>query len=653
MFYSFSLNIENSIFPNLKNSFEYEPITNGRYGTNLVYVIDKKVPLVRTTTKYQKPAQIYNDNKHVLEIIRQINHFQIVDFNNALFEIYNNEYKTMGFHSDQALDLADDSFIAIFSCYSNPDTKNKRLLVIQDKENAHQTSSIQLNHNSVIMFSIDTNTKYLHKIVLEQQNQENTEWLGITFRLSKTLIEFRDCGLAYFENGTPLTLCDKIQSKDFYKNRSLENKLLNYTYEPIFYTISPSDLLEPIKPVKYQNMNENKLLVQKNLFLHDTDSESESDCKHTDSDELSFLLENFCGRVLYYSHVVKESDILIYMVGDISKILATIKEKCHNCRLYAVNPFSHNMVAEIDVVNHGFVPINVFNLGVYFREMFTDSLFDKIFQQHKFSELTESNKQTNAFRTGVYLSNVKQNLDTLKFNLLRCSTNFQFPTENFRDIDHEIIHTLNDICRFYFEKPFDFNHVLAQIYENKVVESRSKKARISAHSDKTKDMPSEALMAFCTFYTGLNKMGVKKCGFDYHYKSNSALTKLVFHKKSGVQYSIDRFELALYPNSVFVMPLSTNRLFTHEIMPSILDIEYLPTRMGYVVRCSKTVCLHKDGKNFVVDKYGYMMQMTEMTEAEFLELKRLYFIENTSADFVEYPFFHSSMNHGDYLQPII
>jgi hypothetical protein len=642
MFYSFSVNIENSIFSNLKNSFEYEPITKGRYGTNLVYVSDKKVPLVRTTTKYQKPAHIYNANKHVLEIIRQINHFQNVDFNNALIEVYNNEYKTMGFHSDQTLDLADDSFIAIFSCYSNPDTKNKRQLVIQDKENACYIPPIDLNHNSVVLFSTDTNRKYLHKIVLQQQNQENTEWLGITFRLSKTFIQFRD-GIPFFENGSPLTLCalDQQQSKEFYRNRSLENKSSNYTYEPIFYTISPSDLLEP---VKCQNMTENKLLVQKNLLVFDIDSKS---------DDLTFLFENFCGRVLYYSHVDKESDILIYMVGNVSKILATIKEKCHNCRLYAVNPFSHNMAAQIDVVNHGFVPINVCNLGIYFREMFTDSLFEKIFQQHRFSELTESNKPTNAFRKGVYLSNVKQHSDTLEFNLLRCSTNFQFPTENFRDVDHEIIRTLNDICQYYFEKPFDFNHVLAQIYENKMVETRGKKARISAHSDKTKDMPPEALMAFCTFYTDLNKIGVKKCGFDYLYKSSSTLTKLVFHKKRLAENSIDRFELSLYPNSVFVVPLSTNRLFTHAIVPSILDIEYLPTRMGYVVRCSKTKCVHNDGKNFVVDSIGDLVEMTEMTDPEFLELKRLYFVENTSDDFIEYPFFHSSMNHGDYLQPII
>jgi hypothetical protein len=352
---------------------------------------------------------------------------------------------------------------------------------------------------------------------------------------------------------------------------------------------------------------------------------------------------------------VQESDILVYIVGNVSKIFDFIQDKCQNCRLYAVNPFCYNNVTEVCVVKHGFVPINIFNLGIYFRELFsqsTDQLFSELCLQHRFSDLTESNKPTNAYRKGVYLSNVRQNLDKLEFNLLRCSTNFQFPTENFRGIDHEIIRTLNDICKYYFEKPFDFNHVLAQIYENKLVENRSKKARISAHSDKTKDMPPEALMAFCTFYSDLNKIGVKKCGFNYLYKSSSTLTKLVFHKKSGIENLQKNFDLTLYPNSAFIIPLSTNRLYTHEIVPSIVDIEYLPIRMGYVVRCSKTVCVHKDGKNYVVDSLGDLVEMREMNEIEFRELKALYFTENTSADFIEYPFFHSSMNNGDYLPPI-
>ncbi len=43
--------------------------------------------------------------------------------------------------------------------------------------------------------------------------------------------------------------------------------------------------------------------------------------------------------------------------------------------------------------------------------------------------------------------------------------------------------------------------MLAQTYHNSTTEDgKQKKARISRHSDKTKDMPSNSVMAFCTFY---------------------------------------------------------------------------------------------------------------------------------------------------------
>ena len=58
-----------------------------------------------------------------------------VGFNNALIENYTNAYTTMGSHSDQALDLADESFIAIFSCYKHPEIANlPRKLLVELKE---------------------------------------------------------------------------------------------------------------------------------------------------------------------------------------------------------------------------------------------------------------------------------------------------------------------------------------------------------------------------------------------------------------------------------------------------------------------------------------------------------------------------------------
>src|SRR4029079_302177 len=120
-----------------------------------------------------------------------------------------------------------------------------------------------------------------------------------------------------------------------------------------------------------------------------------------------------------------------------------------------------------------------------------------------------------------------------------------------------------------------------------------KKAKIKKHSDKTKDMPLNGLIVFCTFYKDhLNNKNIQKSkndAFDYCYKDTSVLTRLRFELKKTVNNSNlkRKFDVILYPNSVFIMSLSTNRLYTHEIVPSTLPIDMIPTRMGYVVRCSK------------------------------------------------------------------
>src|SRR4029077_886438 len=83
------------------------------------------------------------------------------------------------------------------------------------------------------------------------------------------------------------------------------------------------------------------------------------------------------------------------------------------------------------------------------------------------------------------------------------------------------------------------------------------------------------------------------------------------------------FSVTLYPNSVFFMPLSTNRLYTHEIQSSMLNAEMLPTRLGYVVRCSKTEAVHKRGSTFLeID--GQLVQMEPPTPEGMTALRELY-----------------------------
>lgn len=60
------------------------------------------------------------------------------------------------------------------------------------------------------------------------------------------------------------------------------------------------------------------------------------------------------------------------------------------------------------------------------------------------------------------------------------------------------------------------------------------------------------------------------------------------------------FDVVLYPNSMFVISLLVNRLYTHEIVPSAVPISQMPTRMGYVIRCSKASAIHAAGETHLL-----------------------------------------------------
>jgi hypothetical protein len=232
------------------------------------------------------------------------------------------------------------------------------------------------------------------------------------------------------------------------------------------------------------------------------------------------LIDNFCGKVVTgFSDIQGEStEKRIYVCGDVS----AIKEELHP--VYIIKELSTNYENNTShVVTLGQVPIVISNAGVYFRKLFTDnSYFDKIKSEHAFQELTESNKPSKAFRKGIYLTKVtkaenEEGNEVLHYRLLRCSSNLTGPTDNFRATDHQIIDTLNDAVKYVFEYKTELNHVLAQIYENRArTEDNDKevKSRIKAHCDKTKDMPKEGLIVFCTFYDNadLERIGQQGAG---------------------------------------------------------------------------------------------------------------------------------------------
>lgn len=312
----------------------------------------------------------------------------------------------------------------------------------------------------------------------------------------------------------------------------------------------------------------------------------------------------------------------------------------------------------------GRVPVLVHGVGVYYRRFFELDLdlFNRISTEHTFQTLTESTKPGKAHRTGIYLTPVTQEGEELHFRLLRCSTNLSGSTENFRATDKYIVDALNHEAASIFQHQAPLNHVLAQVYHNTPADAAKKqsKAKISAHADKTKDMPVNGIMAFCTFYDRLDKLRpLDKDVFDYGYKGTSGLTKLHFRLKDSVAELLEhnnlprQFTLTFYPNSVFFMPLSTNRLYTHEIRSSMLDAELLPTRLGYVVRCSDTEAVHKNGDTFLKQD-GKLVRLIPPTIEGIDELRKLYTQENNTPDFIDYgDRFLFSMNAGDYLAPQI
>jgi len=219
----------------------------------------------------------------------------------------------------------------------------------------------------------------------------------------------------------------------------------------------------------------------------------------------------------------------------------------------------------------------------------------------------------------------------------------------------------------------ELNHVLAQVYHNTAastttttsmyveegnanVSAKEKKARIKSHSDKTKDMPANGIMAFCTFHSDdiAQKAKVTPAG-DYVYKNGSVLTRLRWKLKSSVpEYvRLDRqlkesFDVLLHPNSLLLMSLGTNRLYTHEIVPPQLPVERVPTRLGYVIRCSNVKAVSRGGRTYVDGK-----ELVKPTREQVVDLKRLYWEENCSNDVVEYGRVDFSMNAGDYLPPVL
>ena len=413
-----------------------------------------------------------------------------------------------------------------------------------------------------------------------------------------------------------------------------------------------------------KSSNDNELVPTQNILLIYSDSEKRVS-------EQQALADQFFGSVIRDPIQLpsEQTTYTLYICGDLSE--ATLPPSpCFIIRELSSGYEQHlgESKHKVQDISRGQVPHSIHNLGVYFPAFFEpDDYFGKISSEHEFQQLTESNKPNHALRSGIYLSNVTQleqsgdlgsdEEPALRFHLMRCSSNLTGPTDNFRATDRRIIEAVNQCAQTLFEHEVDLNHVLAQIYTNRrESDQKQTKARIGAHSDKTKDMTPHGVMAFCSFYhqEELAQLSQSKSDpYDYVYKTTSGLTRLHFKLKRGVEEEghVPHFTVTLYPNSVLFIPLSTNRLYTHEIRPPMLNAELTPTRMGYVVRCSGTEAIFDNGQTFIIED-GKRIQLAAMQSQDAQSLRTSYFTENATDEHVEYGDVYFSMNAGDYMKPI-
>lgn len=206
----------NNIYNILAESVKFENITQGRKGAILC---DNNKYIVRSTTNYTEPMQQFNDIHY--NIINKCAEYTNETYNNAMIEIYDNNYTTMKYHSDMALDLIGNT-ICIYSCYPNNDEPRRKLQIKNKTTKIEQT--ITLEHNSIVFFSLGTNKHYLHRII------GNGKWIGITFRNSKT-------------KNTDLTFANDKEKKELLFLRKQENSSIEFSYPVIKYTLSNGDLL--------------------------------------------------------------------------------------------------------------------------------------------------------------------------------------------------------------------------------------------------------------------------------------------------------------------------------------------------------------------------------------------------------------------------
>lgn len=362
-------------------------------------------------------------------------------------------------------------------------------------------------------------------------------------------------------------------------------------------------------------------------------------CLHCEeSTALAELKRDFCGNVLDDTPPNPTHKQTVYFAGDLAGLQSLHLEYPVRAIRELCQPQTELPLTTVALCQ---VPRNVHGVGILWPKIFADGYFERVEKAHDWQELVESDKAKvhgkMALRTGTYITSVCDG----RFHLLRCSTNFTGPTQNVALVDAELLASTNRLVREAFGAR-ELNHVLAQIYRGSrdTETKRERKAKISAHSDKTEDMPSskrhKTVIAFASFYQ--------------HAPSGvGSWASLRFRCKN---HSLPPFDVVLPEGSLFVISLNANALYTHEVIPSPLNVDLAPTRMGYVMRTSDVLARHVDGQTYIQAAPDKLLPLVRPTAEDVAMLKALYVQENATSDVVLYPRpLLFSLNEGDYLAP--
>lgn len=243
-FLKFNLDFSDNFYGCLIKSIDFGDVVNGKSNCVFSSTQNDTFPIVRTATKntnsIKKFKLIHDDIGEVIKNKASLPN----KFNNAMAELNLAGHKRAKFHSEQSLDLMEDSHIAIFTCYpKNTKPSNYHKLVVKNKKSGEISSSV-LENNSVILFSIQTNFKFWHKIVPNEGDVDSSR-LSMIFRCSKTYVAMIK-GIPILKNGKELTLATEEEELTFYYFCGQENRNIVFEYPEINYTVSYGDLLFPV-----------------------------------------------------------------------------------------------------------------------------------------------------------------------------------------------------------------------------------------------------------------------------------------------------------------------------------------------------------------------------------------------------------------------